>query len=350
MKVGIIPVSRDLSHPADRRRIFYFLNKFGVDYDIAQYNKHYTHVYITIGADLSLWSNYLVQWDKSISRPRLIFDFCDDLLTASFLHDHLRSCYFFISGKNKRFNFSYKKTILKMISCADIVVCGSTEQKLKLDKIHANVVIVRDFFGADIHNKKVNYALRSGKELNIFWEGLSHGNIEIFRKLREIVDSIHEYKIHLHIVTDPVYCRIGSKFFCKSTFCVLSDIFKGSDAKFHLYDWTTTTFSAIASSCDFAIVPIPQNSTMRSKPENKMLLLWQLGLPVVASDTESYSRVMTNAELKYIARTPLDWKGMILELASSIENRKDYMRRAQNYLDCFCSESVILSSWNKIFK
>lgn len=237
-----------------------------------------------------------------------------------------------------------------MISSSDFVVCGSAEQKLKLDRIHSNVVVVRDYFGADIHKKKMDYSLRSENELNIFWEGLSHGNIEIFRQLRRIVESINGYKVHLHIATDPVYCRIGGRLLCNSTFEVLRNIFKGSTTKFHLYDWCNATYSAIATSCDLAVIPIPHESTMRMKPENKMLLLWQLGLPVIASDTESYLRVMTMAELKYIARTPLDWKVMILDLASSVENRKEYIRRAQNYLDCFCSESVILSSWNKIFK
>lgn len=350
MEVGIIPASSDFSHPADRRRPIYFFNKSGIDYEIAQYAKYYKYVYVTIAADLSLWSAYKKQWNLSMPKPCVIFDFCDDLLAASFVQDHLRAAYYYISGKNKRFNLSYKRTILEMISCADVVVCGSAEQKLKLDRIHPNVVVVRDFFGADIRNKKMDYSLRSENKLNIFWEGLSHGNIAMFRQLREIVDSINGYEVHLHIATDPVYCRIGGRLLCNSTFEVLRDIFKGSAAKFHLYDWSSETFSAIATSCDFAVIPVPNNSTMRMKPENKMLLLWQLGLPVVASDTKSYSRVMEKAELDYVAATLLDWKELILRLASSVENRREYMNRAQSYLERFCSEEVILSSWREIFK
>jgi hypothetical protein len=350
MNVGIISVSKDFSHPADRRRAIYFLKNLDIDYEVAKYEKRYSHVYITIAADLSLWSTYKAQWDDLQPKPRVIFDFCDDLLAASLVQDHLRAVFYYIIGKNKRFNPSYKTTILEMISCADLVVCGSAEQKSKLDRVHPNVLVVRDYFGADIRIKKMDYSLSSENKLNIFWEGLSHGNIEIFRQLREIVDSINGYEVHLHIATDPVYCRIGGRLFCKSTFEVLRDIFKGSAVKFHLYDWSSATFSAIATSCDFAVIPIPQNSIMRMKPENKLLLLWQLGLPVVASDTESYSRAMEKAELDYVASTPSDWKEMILRLINSVENRKDYVNRAQSYLERFCSEEAILSSWREIFK
>ncbi len=349
MLVGIIPASPNFEHPADRRRPVYFFNKSGVDYEIAQYEKYYQCIYVTISADLTLWSTYKAQWDVSVPKPRVIFDFCDDLLVAPFVQDHLRAGYYYLAGKNKKFRSSYKRVILEMISSSDVVVCGSVEQKSKLDRIHPNVVVVRDYFGADIHNRKVAYNLRSDNELHIFWEGLSHGNIEIFRYLRAIADSINGYKMHLHIATDPVYCSFGGRLFCRSTFDVLSKIFKGSSAKFHLYDWSGVTFSAIAASCDFAVIPIPHNSTMMRKPENKMLLLWELGLPVIASDTESYSRVMAFAGLNYVAATSFQWREMILHLAKSKENRLAYMRSAEAYLARFCGEEVIASSWREVF-
>jgi hypothetical protein len=349
MLVGIIPASSNFGHPADRRRSIYFFNKSGIDYEIAQYEKYYQYIYVTIAADLTLWSSYKAQWEVSIPKPQVIFDFCDDLLAAPFVQDHLRGAFYYLSGKNKNFKSSYKRAILEMISSSDVVVCGSAEQKSKLDRIHSNVVVVRDYFGADIHSKKVAYNLRSSNELHILWEGLSHGNIKIFRYLRDIADSISGFKIHLHIATDPVYCKVGGRLFCSSTFEVLRKIFKDSSARFHLYDWSSVTFSAIAASCDLAVIPIPHDSTMMGKPENKMLLLWQIGLPVIASNTESYSRVMAKAGLNYVAATPLQWREMILNLAKSKENRLAYMKNAEIYLSRFCAEEVIISSWCNVF-
>jgi hypothetical protein len=349
MLVGIIPASSNFEHPADRRRPIYFFNRSGIKYEIAQYRKYYQCIYVTIAADLTLWSSYKAQWDASMPTSHVIFDFCDDLLAAPFLQDHLRAVLYYISGKSKRYQPSYKRAILKMISASDVIVCGSAEQKSTLDRIHPNVVVVRDYFGADIHNKKVAYNLRSNDELHILWEGLSHGNIEIFRYLRDIADSISGYKIHFHIATDPVYCRVGGRLFCSATFEILCEIFKGSSAKFHLYDWSGVTFSAIAASCDFAVIPIPRDSIMMRKPENKMLLLWQIGLPVIASTTESYSRVMAAAGLSYVAATRLQWREMILHLARSKENRLAYMKNAEHYLSRFCSEEIIISSWREVF-
>lgn len=350
MTVGVLPASPDFSHPADRRRPVYYLAKSGLDYEIAQFDKRYRHVYVTIAADVSLWSRYKAQWDDSAPKPRVIFDFCDDLLAAPFLKDRMRAAYYYLTGRSKRFNSSYKRLILDMISSADVVVCGSAEQKSKLDRVHPNVVVVRDYFGADIRARKMDHQLRRPNELNIFWEGLSHGNVTIFRELRQILEEIDGYRVHLHLATDPVYCKIGGRALCRPTFEVLRDVFKGSAVRFHLYDWCGATFSAIAASCDLAAIPIPHDSTMRMKPENKMLLLWELGLPVIASDTESYSRVMANAGLDFIAATKPRWKELILSLAASEERRRDYMQKARDYLERFCSEEVILSSWREVFR
>lgn len=351
MLVGIIPASSDFSHPADRRRPVYFLNKWGVEYEIAEYEKYYQYVYVTISADLTLWSKYKAKWEAVAQKPRVIFDFCDDLLSTSAVQDHVRAAYYYLSGKNKRFNSSYKETVLEMISSADVLVCGSDEQKRTLDQYHSNVVVIRDYFGADILTKKVTYRLRSENELNIFWEGLSHGNIAIFRMLRHIADSIKGFKVRLHIATDPVYCRIGGRLICKPTYEILRRIFKGSAVRFHLYDWNSSTFSSIACACDFAVIPIPASSMMMMrKPENKLLLLWQLGLPVVTSCTESYSRVMTKAGLDYIAEAPSQWVEMIRRIASSEDARLQYMGRAEEYLERYCSEEHIISSWREVFK
>ena len=306
---------------------------------------------MTISADLTLWPKYRDQWGTSTPKPKVIFDFCDDLLASSVIKDYLRPLYYYLSGRNSKYAPSYKKTIIKMISSADIIICGSVEQKMMLDLVHPNVVIIRDNFSSDIRIRKDRYNLRSNNELNIFWEGFSHGNIEIFRCLRNILELIDGYKVNLHIVTDTFYCRIGGRLLSSPTISILSNVFRGSSIKLNLYAWSDVTFSAIASSCDFALIPIPQDDlTMQRKPENKMLLLWQLGLPVVASNTVAYARVMAKSGLDYIASNPIEWRDLILELAGSEEKRVEYMKKAENYLQDHCSEKAILSSWDQVFK
>jgi hypothetical protein len=349
MLVGIIPAKLDFSHPADRRRPVYYMRKVGIDFELAEFTKHYDCVYLTISADLSRWSLYKSQWLNSAKRPKVVFDFCDDLLAESFFKDFMRAAFYFVSSKNTRFRSSYKTTILEMIRASDVVVCGSVEQKIKLSKFHDNVLIIRDYFRGDIKLKKPSYELKNDGELHILWEGFSHGNIEVFRLLRSALDTVKTHQIHLHVVTDPTYCMVGGRYLCKTTYDVLSKVFKDSTTRFHLYDWCSSTFSAIATSCDLAVIPIPNVSLMRSKPENKLLLLWELGLPVIVSDTPSYARVMGKANLDYVVSEFSQWSDTIGNLAESVENRIEYIRKSNDYLEEFCSDQVIDTTWEKVF-
>lgn len=351
MLIGVIPASKNLNHPADRRRCIYCFKKKGFEYELADYEKCYDAVYITIKADLGLWSTYKKKWKSDRKPPKVIFDICDDLLSENQFVDALRSLYYYFSRRTSTFSLSYKRIVRDMIANSDVVVCGSAEQKSRLDPYHPNVHVIRDYFLDDIAVIKTCYELRRPTELNILWEGFSHGNIRCFEMLRDILTDVSGYDIHLHVITDPSYCRIGGSVNCSATFTVLEKVFAGSLIKLHLYDWNDLTFSAIAASCDFALIPIPQdNQMMMKKPENKLLLLWSIGLPTIATNTGSYSRVMQAIGHHYVASSVSEWKEKIQLLASDGDIREQYVKSAKIYLNDHCSESSILASWDEVFQ
>ena len=52
--------------------------------------------------------------------------------------------------------------------------------------------------------------------------------------------------------------------------------------------WIGIVLIVMASICDFGIIPVDQKSLFTlGKPENKLLLLWKLGLPVLVSNTKA---------------------------------------------------------------
>ena len=348
MKIGLVPNSINLSHPADRRRIWFYIKKTGSEFEIANIEKWYQYLYISISADFSFWSQYKEMPHQQNLKTKIIFDFCDYLIPDNWVNAVFRAAYLTFLGKNKRFNITYSQMLFSMFASADVVVCGSLEQKELLSDHHKNVVVIRDFFSDEIRSRKENYSLVVPNEINIFWEGLSHGNIEIFRMLKEVLEDISSHRVRLHIVTDSVYCRVGARYLCQSTHDVLSKIFKGSNTKFHLYDWCENTLSAIASSCDVAILPIPNQPVMRMKPENKLLLLWELGLPVIASNLRSYSRVMTAAGLKHVACDRVQFVKMLKEMIACSDLREQYSKKSKIYIQKNCSAEIILSQWGEV--
>lgn len=348
MLIGVIPNAPDFAHPADRRRYVPYFRKRGIRYETADFDKTYDAVYVSIAANLGLWSRYKAAQQTKGNASRVIFDLSDDLLSDTPARDLMRGAYYYLTGRNTSFDLSYKSAVRRMVAASDVVMCGSDEQKAALDRLHPNVVVVRDFFLDDIRARKTSLALRRSGELHVMWEGLSHGNIEIFRMLRRVLDGVRGHQVHAHVVTDPTYCRVGSSYFCEPTARLLGRTFHGSGVRLHVHDWTPENFSATAAACDIAVIPVPANPVMRRKPENKLLLLWQVGLPVVTSDTPSYSRVMRAVGQPFAAATIADWHRMLPALADDPKLRENYMTEANRYLDATCSERAIMRTWERV--
>lgn len=348
--VGCLPNSPDYKHAADRRRFVPYFAKREILYETADFAKYYDAVYVSLSADLNKWCEYKAAHAIEGNSPRVIFDLSDSYMSAGPMVDRLRAISHYITGRTSRLSLSYKATLKKMIRASDVVLCGSAEQKVNLRQLHENVVVIRDYFSGDIHSRKTSHKLFNESELHILWEGFSHGNIEIFRLLRSLLEGVKERKIHLHIVTDSIYCRIGAKHLCKPTYSVLAEVFKDSGITFHLYDWNAATFSSIAAACDFALIPIPDDPVMRAKPESKLLLLWSIGVPVITSRTLSYARVMKaiGAEGQACA-TAEDWRQAILNLASSEQWRTEHMKSVNTYLAKNCSDEVLFNIWDSVF-
>lgn len=350
IRVGCIPNSSDFKHPADRRRYIYYLQEKGISYEYADFDKAYDVLYLAINADLDKWSTYK-QKEKEAGRDvRVIYDLSDSYLNDNDgLKDILRAVYYYVSGKASLLNFSYKQKLLKMIANTDVLICASDEQKKFLDAFHPNVLAAKDYFGKDIKKVKENYELVTPGQLNVFWEGFSHGNQKIFEMLRGILDTITGYHVHVHFVTDSEYCKIGTSYLCKPTYSILQKVFAGSKVSFHMYDWNAVTFSSIATSCDIALVPIPDDPVMLRKPENKLILLWSMGMPVITTNTASYTRVMNNAKEIFTCASKEEWTNKITELAASKARREIYMQAAKQYLEEHNSREVLLKSWDGIF-
>ena len=238
ISIGVIPFSDDYSHPADRRKFKYYFDKRNLSFEKANLKVFYDVVYVTIAADLSEWSRYRTRMMRQFGKiPYIIFDLSDGHLSISKFQNFMRPIYYFLTGKFSGLHLSYKKQLLNMMDNSNAVICGSIEQKSILDPYHRNVVVVRDFFDNDILIRKSNYELRRTRELNIVWEGFSHGNIDCFKLAKNICDTIDNFDVHLHIITDLTYCRLGTKTLCSTTYEILKNVFKNSRTKYHLYDW-----------------------------------------------------------------------------------------------------------------
>ena len=88
--------------------------------------------------------------------------------------------------------------------------------------------------------------------------------------LENTIQDFPNKKIVLHIVTDPTICKF-SNYFCRETYLYMRDMFN-NNIEIQVHNWSAKILLQLSSIVDIALIPIPNDSVMKSKPENKLIL------------------------------------------------------------------------------
>jgi len=342
--IGYAPYSADFLSPGDRRRFVYYAKNRGINFEIAKPENEYDIVYITHGADITLWSKY----DKS--KAIVIYEIIDSYLATPGLSFFglFRGVMKYFSGQYKYCVFNYKKSIELMCRRADVVICSTKEQQDFIRQYCDNVYIILDFKTMYCNYKKVEQSQPTSSVLNIAWEGVPH-NIKSFSVIREALSILSkQYQINLHLITALKYKQYMNKYITKHT---VNEVKKHIDINnVHLYEWNELTVSLISSACDFAVIPINSNDPMdKGRPEDKLLIFWLMGLPTVVSETPAHLRAMSGAGLSMSCRSINDWVIAIRNIADNESNRNQAAKKGFIYASRVNSEEKILSLWDNMF-
>ena len=339
IKIAYVPYNKDFAVPGDRRRFVFYANERKIKFDIADLSIQYDIVYLTYGCNLSNWFEYKKK------HPNVIFVF--ELIDSYLLEDtglltFFRGFAWYLLGRESALLINYKNALRRMISTCDAVVCSTHAQKINMIGFNSNAHISLDYFSHDITHYKTSY--KSKNKLKIVWEGQAY-TVKNLLMLNDVFEQLQD-KIELYIVTDPlVKSPIG--FFNKETKVILGEL----KCDYHLIEWKKNTFSKIISSADLAIIPIRRTSSMMwNKPENKLLLLWEIGVPTLTSDTPAYKAAMSVAGIDFYCKSPAEWLQKINRyIESSTEYRLAVSEKAKLYLDRHHKKSDILNTWDRIF-
>ncbi len=339
LRVGYVPCSCDLLQPGDRRRFAYYALKRNIKFEIAHPSGKYDLVIVTERGDKSVWSKY--------RNAKIVYDFVDSYLAISRCDPKglLRGLAKYCAGESRHLELNYWKAIEGMCSRADAVLCSTEEQKQNILKLCKNVHIVLDFHNSVVRNVKTDYTC--GSVFNFVWEGLPC-NIGSLFEIREVLARLKEkYKIALHVVTDLYYYQYMGRYLRRDTSNLTRRLFDNV----HLHAWEEKTCSSIISGCDMAVIPIPLNNPLAAgKPENKLLLFWRMGMPVIVSATPAYSRAMQSCGLPMACRTQEEWLGTLEKYINNKQARGSAGQLGRVYAEDNYSEEKILARWDNVFK
>jgi hypothetical protein len=341
INICYLPYDLSLKSPGDRRRFVFFAKYMQISYETKMQNNYYQVIYCTYGNNLSKISEFI----KKNPKTKLIFEMIDANLSEGKWINLLKGFGRFLLGRESRVYLDYQKPLKKIIKKANAVVCASASQAKILKRYNKKVFTTLDCFDDEIKFKKKNWLLNKKKTIRLFWEGMIC-NLKHLIILNEIYKNL-SFDIHVVIVTD-----LKKTLFLGLFGFDVKKITKKFKFSFEVHEWNRVDVSKIAVSCDIGIIPINLNDVKATyKPENKLIFMWKIGLPVIVSATPSYKHVMKLAKVEMYAKNTKDWINILNSFYKSKSKKNyNYKKRINNLMKKNYSTKKIVNSWSKVFQ
>jgi hypothetical protein len=308
VRIGYGGYSRDFSRPGDRRRFSAYARQRGLGYEYPDLKRDYDLVLITQNADLTGWAE---RKRREGDRFRLVVDLVDPYFEQKRLDERLlKGVGRYLEGRDSRLSPDFRRTLQDVCRAADGVLCSTLEQRSTILDYNPNVEISFDWFDDELGAPKRDFD-RNGR-LKLVWEGQA-GTLRSIQVLRGPLNALRD-KVELHVVTDPSvprwYGRLGT--------LPAAELLAGIECPVRLTPWDKETFSGHITAADLAVIPMATSIPMfAQKPENKLVLLWKLGMPVLVGPTPAYRRAMAAAGLDMVCETEREWTESLAALAEA---------------------------------
>jgi glycosyltransferase involved in cell wall biosynthesis len=187
----------------------------------------------------------------------------------------------------------------------------------------------------------------AGAPFSLVWEGLGE-NARWFSEIREPLAGLSRRRpVVLHLVTAIRFKQISQRFWTRDTAAVV----RASFENVQVHQWTEDTVARVATGCDLAVIPLPLDKPLESgKPESKLVSFWRMGLPVVASATPAYRRVMTAAGQDLACGSPREWADALTRLAGEADARQQAGLGGREYAERHYSDDRLLECWDRVLE
>lgn len=339
MKIGYVPYSERLDAPGDRRRFCYFAEHRGLDFEVADPGRTYDVVVLSGWADVTAWSRY--------PRPtKLVYDIVDSYLSVPRvgIKQAGRGIVKRLAGQTRYLALDYRKAIARMCRRADAIACASQEQRAELLRVCPNVHVILDYPGELTLAPKSDY--RAGTPFRLVWEGLPY-NLEAFSQIAGVIDELsRSHDLRLRIITNREFYAYARRFRKRRSDAILGRLF----ADYELYEWDADLVPMLLRQCDVAVIPIAMNDPLAvGKSENKLVLLWRLGMPTVTSATPAYERTMRAAGIDMSCHTTDEWRSKLSSLILEEKVRREVGEAGLAFATTMHSAERVLGAWDSLW-
>jgi hypothetical protein len=301
-RIGYSGYSDDWQAPGDRRRFVAYAAMRGLPIVHADPAGDFDVVYLTHHSDLPAWIRRKRAQGDSL---KIIFELIDSYLVQdAVVRRFAKGTMRWLGRRDSRPTFDYLETLRTMCRIADVVICSTLEQQRMIGCYNPVSFISFDYFANELPAPKTEYQ-RSGK-LKLVWEGQA-ATLANLNALAPVLNDFAD-DITLSVVTDEVSYRYMNRYGRVAVEVRLS----GLTIPYEVKPWGRASFAQDVQDADLAIIPIDQTDSFASgKPDNKLVMFWQLGMPVLTGDTPAYRRAMTASGFEQVCETADDWRRVL---------------------------------------
>lgn len=341
LKVGYWPLSPTLTSAGDRRRLVFWARARGHSI-VTDLNQKVDVIVASEKADFN--SSFF-----SRKNTPVIFDLIDAYLSPLTHFDDLargvaKRMTGQISGGIKSFSEHVRDFCLE----SNAVICSCIEQEEIIKNYNNNTHVILDSHDEIplINPQKSGNSI--SKKHRILWEGQPatiRGVKIVSRALSELSKTT---SLTLDFVTDEKYFQFLNRYIERSTHKLLKrDLGKIVELA-NVVPWSSVNLTECANTSTAAMIPIDLSIPMQKlKPENRLLIMWRLGLPCLTSPSPAYTRVAHNAEVDAICESEEQWLAKFKKLLNDPIFAYEEVLKGQNYLSEMHNPKTLLNKWDR---
>ena len=345
LKIGYVPHSTDLEHPADRRRLAAW----------AVSNEIKLNVENPLESDVLVLSSAanFGHWLSRATQP-VILDLVDGYMGEhpSFLKNFARNFLRSLQGTSNLKWITYTRHLRVACQRSDAIIVASPEQRETILKYNSNVyVILDDHSELTMHRPrevtKTPKRPSSGNMKYLFWEGFGY-TLKHFQLIAKELDAfLSRENWRMYILTVPVFPRWGGFLGKMNSQTLIRKWFPNSWERIEVVPWSLENVEKFSSISEVAIIPIDKNDKFGSlKSENKLLSMWQLGLPVFFSNIPAYLRVANASSQLSFCIDDEEWTAAFDSLVDSRKQLASGDQERRLYMSRFHTHEILMSQWS----
>ena len=340
LKVGYWPLSSTLDAAGDRRRLVFWAKARGhsIILDLTQ------RLDVIVASENSDFNSpYLSQ-----NRAPIIFDLVDGYLSpTNFRDDIMRGLAKHISGQISGDIKPFSHHVRDFCLNSSAVICSSVEQQEIIEKYSSNTHAILDSHDEIPLLSPERLKSEPLGTFRILWEGqpATMPSLKVISPSLTHLSNMNELK--LEVVTDRHYYVFLNKYLKRNTRTYFKRELKELIDIVNVTQWSQENLVDRAKESSIGVLPLDLSTPMqRLKPENRLLLMWRLGLPCLTSPSPSYTRVSIASGVDLVCENQDQWSAKIEKLMKDPKYSIQEVKRGQQYLSKMHTREILLDKWD----